>query len=70
MRFDLQGEVVPVDLLTPFSRSINHQSSDVKELVASITSIIARREQDLLSQVNPVESRPSLLGGNRIFSHR
>jgi len=45
-----QGEVVPVDILTPFTRSINHQSSEVKELLATLTSLIVRKHSSMLSQ--------------------
>jgi len=45
-----KGEVVPVDLLTPYTRSMNHMSSDVKELLANLTSMIVRKQDEMLNQ--------------------
>jgi len=44
-----QKETVPVDLLTAYSRAMNHNSSEVKEVVATATSVIARSSTDLLA---------------------
>ena len=37
-----EGRPVPADLVTPFSRMINHSSNDVKLLVASVTTFLAK----------------------------
>ena len=37
-----EGRSIPVDLIAPFSRMINHSSNDVKLLVASVTTYLAK----------------------------
>ena len=42
------GPQMPADLLTAYTRSMNHTSSEVKEVVAVATSVVARSRPDLL----------------------
>jgi len=60
-----EGEEVPVDLMTPFLRSINHASSDVKEVLASMTSLIARSRKELLPQEILKMFVPMLVNGTK-----
>jgi len=60
-----EGEQIPVDLMAPFLRSINHVSSEVKELLASLVSILARCRDDLLSQDLLKQLVPVMVNGTR-----
>jgi len=44
-----KGETVPVDILSPYLRSMNHVSSDVKEVLASTCSLLARKHADKIN---------------------
>ena len=51
------GESLPVDLIQPFSKAMNHASNDVKQLLAVIATFVAKSSTAVL----PADLLKSLL---------
>ena len=43
-----RGDPLPVDLIGPFSKAMNHASNDVKQLLAIVSTFIAKSTKDVL----------------------
>lgn len=43
-----RGEALPVDLIGPFSKAMNHASNDVKQLLAVVAMFVAKQTKDVL----------------------
>lgn len=59
------GETLPVDLIQPFSKAMNHASNDVKQLLAIVSTFIAKGSENILPSDLLRSLLPMLVNGTK-----
>eukprot|EP00095_Tigriopus_kingsejongensis_P007819 maker-scaffold204_size260821-snap-gene-1.47 protein:Tk07819 transcript:maker-scaffold204_size260821-snap-gene-1.47-mRNA-1 annotation:"translational activator" len=59
------GQTLPIDLITPFCRTMNHNSNDVKQLMANVSDFLAKEHNQILPAELLKPLLPTLVNGTK-----